>query len=220
MHTVYEAIFNLEDISHHFATSRFRDTWPAELCEYIFKSTKASEHIAIFTKDQKRDNNIRKEANRPPPTSYATAAVPQATTQPTVSQTRPKPDQNQNQNVNQIQNQNVNQIPREFETMCTSMSSLCKQTCNAIKQNQQQQPALDTILAHIEEQSQENKNFREEAKHDRAEAKHDREEAKRDREDAKQAREEAKRDREDAKQARAEVLSLIYTTRCRRATTR
>ena len=132
MHTVYEALFNLEDVSHHFATSRFRDTWPDELREYITKSKSASERIAIFTKDKQRDNNIRKEANRPPPTSYATAAVPQATTQPKVSQTRPKPDQNQNQNVNQIQNQNVNQIPREFETMCTSMSSLCKQTCNAI----------------------------------------------------------------------------------------
>ncbi len=203
MHTVYEALFNLEDVSHHFATSRFRDTWPDELREYITKSKSASERIAIFTKDKQRDNNIRKEANRPPPTSYATAAVPQATTQPKVSQTRPKPDQNQNQNVNQI--------PREFETMCTSMSSLCKQTCNAIKQNQQQQPALDTILAHIEEQSQENKHFREEAKHDRAEAKHDREEAKRDREDAKQAREEAKRDREDAKQAREEAKQLRQT---------
>ena len=85
--------------------------------------------------------------------------------------------------------------------MCTSMSSLCKQTCNAIKQNQQQQPALDTILAHIEEQSQENKNFREEAKHDRAEAKHDREEAK-------QAREEAKQDRAESKQDRAELKQL------------
>ena len=198
MHTVYEAIIKFEEVAHHFATSSFSETWPAKLREYIPTSEKSSERIAIFTRDQKRDNNIRKEANRPPPTSYATAAVPQTTTQPKVNQTKPQP----------VKNQNDIQIPSGFENMCTSMSSLCKQTCNAIKQNQQQQPALDTILAHIEEQSQENKNFREEAKHDRAEAKHDREEAKRDREDAKQAREEAKQDRAESKQDRAELKQL------------
>ena len=205
MHTVYEALFNLEDVSHHFATSRFRDTWPDELREYISKSNSASERIAIFTKDKKRDNDIRKEANRPPPTSYATAAVPQTTTQPKVSQTKPQP----------VKNQNDNQIPSGFENMCTSMSLLCKQTCNAITQNQpifeafqQQQPTLNTILAHIEEQRQESKHYREEAKHDREEAKHDREEAKHDREDAKQAREEAKQDRAESKQDREELKQL------------
>ena len=157
MHTVYEAIIKFEEVAHHFATSSFSDTWPDELREYISMSDKASERIAIFTRDQKRDNNIRKEANRPPPTSYATAAVPQTTTQPKVNQTKPQP----------VKNQNDNQTPSRFET---------------------------TILAHIEEQRQENRQYREEAKHDR--------------EEAKQAREEAKQDRAESKQDRAELKQL------------
>jgi len=157
MHTVYEAIIKFEEVAHHFARSSFSHTWPDELREYISMGDNASERIAIFTRDQKRDNNIRKEANRPPPTSYATAAVPQTTTQPKVNQTKPQP----------VKNQNDNQTPSRFET---------------------------TILAHIEEQRQENRQYREEAKHDR--------------EEAKQAREEAKQDRAESKQDRAELKQL------------
>ena len=161
MHTVYEAIIKFEEVAHHFARSSFSHTWPDELREYISMGDNASERIAIFTRDQKRDNNIRKEANRPPPTSYATAAVPQTTTQPKVNQTKPQP----------VKNQNDNQTPSRFET---------------------------TILAHIEEQRQENRQYREEAKHDR--------------EEAKQAREEAKQDRAESKQDRAELKQLRQIT--------
>ena len=161
MHTVYEAIIKFEEVAHHFARSSFSHTWPDELREYISMGDKASERIAIFTRDQKRDNNIRKEANRPPPTSYATAAVPQTTTQPKVNQTKPQP----------VKNQNDNQTPSRFET---------------------------TILAHIEEQRQENRQYREEGKHAR--------------EEAKQAREEAKQDRAESKQDRAELKQLRQIT--------
>ena len=75
--------------------------------------------------------------------------------------TQPKVNQTKPQPV---KNQNDNQTPSRFET---------------------------TILAHIEEQRQENRQYREEAKHDR--------------EEAKQAREEAKQDRAESKQDRAEL---------------
>lgn len=112
----------------------------------------AAERIAFFTSNQKRETSIHNEANRPPPTSYATAAVPQKQKQTKVSQARPKP----------VQNQNDNQIPREqFATMCTSVSSLCKQTCDTIKQ---QQPILAANLTQLEEQRQETKLARQETK--------------------------------------------------------
>ena len=152
MHTLYEAIFKLKEVSHIFARSGFRNSWPAECQEYYASSDIAAERIFFFTSNQKRVTSIHNEANRPPPTSYATAAVPQKQKQTKVSQARPKP----------VQNQNDNQIPREqFATMCTSVSSLCKQTCDTIKQ---QQPILAAILTQLEEQRQETKLARQETK--------------------------------------------------------
>ena len=45
----------------------------------------------------------------------------------------------------------------QFATMCTSVSLLCKQTCEAIKQ---QQPILATILTQLDEQCQQTKLLR------------------------------------------------------------
>ena len=144
MHTLYEAIFKLEEVSHHFASSGFRNSWPADCRMYNASSDIGAERISFFTSDQQCTTSIHKEANRPPPTSYSTAAVPQQQKQTEVSQARPKP----------VQNQNNNQPCEQFANMCTNVSLLCKQTCEAI---QQQQPILAAILTQLDEQRQETK---------------------------------------------------------------
>ena len=108
----------------------------------------AAERMSIFNSTQQRNTTIHKEANRPPPSSYSTAAVPQQQKQTKVNQARPTP----------VQNQNNNQIHCEqFATMCTSVSSLCKQTCETIKQ---QQPILAAIITQLDEQRQQTKLLR------------------------------------------------------------
>ena len=80
--------------------------------------------------------------------SYSTAAVPQQQKHTKVSQARPKP----------VQNQNNNQMPCEqFATMCTIVSSLCKQMCEAIKH---QQPIHAAILTQLDDQCQQTKLLR------------------------------------------------------------
>ena len=90
-----KTIFKLEDIFHHFSYSGFRKSWPAECHMYNASSDNSAERMSIFKSTQQRNTTIHKEANRPPPSSYSAAAVPQQRKQAKVSQARPTPVQNQ-----------------------------------------------------------------------------------------------------------------------------
>ena len=140
MHTLYEALFKLEDIYLHFSLSSFSNSWPAECRAYNATVDKPVDRMNLFKSNQQRTNNICKEANKPRLTSYSTAAVPQQQKPAKVSQVRPMP----------VTNQNQNQIPYEqFAHMCTSVSTLCKQTCDATIH---QKPILAAIHQQLDDQ--------------------------------------------------------------------
>ena len=140
MHTLYEALFKLEDVYHHFSYTSFSNSWPSECCTYNATADKPVDRMNFFKSNQQHTNYIRKGANKTRPTSYATAAVPQQQKPAKVSQVRPMPVTNQNQ------------IPYEqFANMCTSVSTLCKQNCEAIEQ---QKPILAAIHQQLDDQQQ------------------------------------------------------------------
>ena len=140
MHTIYDALFELEDVYHHFAYYSYSNSWPAECCTYHATAATQAERAKLFKSSQQRNNVIRKEANKPCPSTYATAAVPQQQKQPQVSQVRTTLVTNQTQ------------IPYEkFANMCKSVSMLCKQTCDAIVE---QKSILTAINLQLDDQRQ------------------------------------------------------------------
>ena len=124
MHTIYDALFELEDVHHHFAYSSFSNLWPAECLTYHATAATQAERDKLFKSTQQRSNVIRKEANKPRPSAYTIAADPQQPKQPQVSQVWL---------VQSVPVSNHQQIPYEqFPKMCTSESTLCKQIFDAI----------------------------------------------------------------------------------------
>ena len=140
MHTIYNTLFELEDVYHHFSYSSFSNSRPAECCTYHATAATQAERAKLFKSTQQRNNANCKEANKPRQSTYATAAVLQQPKQPQVSQVRPVPVSNHQQ------------IPYEqFAKMCTSVYTLCKQTCDAIVE---QQPILTAINQQLDDQRQ------------------------------------------------------------------
>merc|ERR1712127_812191 len=103
--------------------------------------------MTTFTNTKQQNEKIRKAANRPHPTNYATAVTPQKQQQqqqPPPSQPKPTPVQQQQQHQSNIPSE-------QLTNMYTSMSTMCNQTCAAIKEHT---PVLNAIKKRLTDQDQ------------------------------------------------------------------
>ena len=146
LHALYEALFKLDkDHHHHFARSKFSENWPSDCRTYLNSGDTPAQRMAMFTSTKQRNDKIRRAANKQRPTNYSTAVMPQKQQQqPPTSQPKPTPVQQQQQHQSNIPSE-------QLTNMYTSMSSMCKETCAAIKAHT---PVLTAIVNRLTAQEQ------------------------------------------------------------------
>ncbi len=144
LHAFYEAILKLDsDHHHHFARSRFSDNWPSGCRTYMNSGNTPAERMTTFTATKQQNDKLRKAANKQRPTNYSTAVMPQKQQlQPPPSQPKPTPVQQQQQHHSNIPSE-------QLTNMYTSMSTMCKETCAAIKAHT---PVLTAIINRLIDQ--------------------------------------------------------------------